>query len=468
MQPDNPAQEAVAFGKVRSYVWPIHRHELKKLLPMFIMLFFVCFNYTILRNLKDALVLTKEHSGAEVIPFIKVWGILPAAIICTMIFSYLSNHFSRKKVFYIIISTFISYYFLFAFFIYPIQDHLQADWLANFFQSFLPVGFKGFIAMLRNWPLTIFYIMAELWSTMVLMVLFWGFANEITKISEARRFYSVLSIGSNTASIIAGQVAVLLSSQMFSSSLFFGQDKWEQTLCKLTILVVLSGVGILLAFRWMTKNVLSDPKNIPEETQRLKKKEKKMSFRESISYIAKSKYLLCIAVLVVSYNLVIHMVEVIWKDQLSQLYPNPQDIHDYLNNLTSIMGIISTTTSLLLAGIIKRLGWTRTALITPFVLLITTIGFFTCFLTPTLISPIAITLLGVTPLTLTVFLGSFQNCFTKAAKYSLFDITKDMAFIPLTPEHKLKGKASIDGIGSRLGKSGGSFIYQWLLVVFGS
>ena len=76
--------------------------------------------------------------------------------------------------------------------------------------------------------------------------------------------------------------------------------------------------------------------------------------------------------------------------------------------------------------------------------------------------------MGTTPLALAVLLGSIQNCFTKAAKYSLFDTTKEMAFIPLTPELKLKGKAAIDGIGSRLGKSGGSLIHQGLLVLFGS
>ena len=41
-----------------------------------------------------------------------------------------------------------------------------------------------------------------------------------------------------------------------------------------------------------------------------------------------------------------------------------------------------------------------------------------------------------------------------------------MAFIPLGHECKLKGKAAIDGVGSRLGKSGGSFIHQGLLMFF--
>ena len=43
-----------------------------------------------------------------------------------------------------------------------------------------------------------------------------------------------------------------------------------------------------------------------------------------------------------------------------------------------------------------------------------------------------------------------------------------MAFIPLSNECKLQGKAAIDGVGSRLGKSSGSLIYQFLLMIFGS
>jgi len=47
-------------------------------------------------------------------------------------------------------------------------------------------------------------------------------------------------------------------------------------------------------------------------------------------------------------------------------------------------------------------------------------------------------------------------------------MTKEMSFIPLTHHEKLNGKAAIDGVGSRFGKSGGSVIYQGLLIVFSS
>lgn len=460
-------QENTAFGKIRAYLWPIHSHELKKLIPMFLMLFFVCFNYTILRNLKDTLVVTAQSSGAEVIPFIKVWAMLPGAVLATIVFTYLSNKFSRKKLFYIVISFFLITFFCFTFIMYPIYPSLCADRLAEFLQSFMPAGCKGFVAMIRNWPLTLFYVIAELWGTMVLTVLFWGFANEITRLSEATRFYSALNIGSNVSAIIAGQVAAFLSSGGFNPDLLFGVNAWEQTLAKLTLLIIVCGCGVLTAFHWMTKNVLNDPKYMPQEARQTKR-DKKMGFKESISFIAGSKYLLCIATIVISYNLVIHMVEVLWKDRLHQMYPNPHEYNIYINNLTSAMGIISTSAALVMVGIIRKLGWTKTALVTPIVLFVTTAAFFTCLIADTTLSPYLALFLGTSPLALAVLLGSIQNCFTKAAKYSLFDVTKEMAFIPLSPEHKLKGKAAIDGIGSRLGKSGGSVIHQGLLMLFTS
>lgn len=454
------------FGPVRSLFWPIHAHERKKIIPMLLMIFLICFNYNVLRNMKDAIVVTA--SGAEVIPFIKVWAMLPCAILITVIFSKLSNMFSQEKVFYIMISGFLLLFGLFAFVLYPMRDVLHPQEFSVWLKSVLPIGFKGLIGMCCNWTFTGFYVLSELWGSAIMSVMFWGFANEVIKVSEARRFYGVFGVGGNLSTIVAGQVAIFVSQNVFSSRFTFSADPWEQTLFILVGLVILSGIAVMGVFYWMARNVLTDPcfDEFHKSTKEIQTK-KRLSVKESFSYLSNSKYLICIAVIVVAYNLVINLVEIVWKDQLRILYPSPSDYNNYMGNLNTILGIVATLAALFMAKMIDRIGWTWTALITPIMMLITSIGFFGAMLFHDAVGMYAV-FAGATPLVIAVFFGGAQNCLSKAAKYSVFDATKEMTFIPLTHECKLQGKAAIDGVGSRLGKSGGSVIHLGLLMFFGT
>ena len=95
------------FGKLRSFFWPVYKFELKKLLPMFLMFFFISFNYTILRDTKDVLIVTA--SGAETIPFIKLL-VVPSAVVFMLIFAKLSNILSKEKLFYVTLAPFLIFF----------------------------------------------------------------------------------------------------------------------------------------------------------------------------------------------------------------------------------------------------------------------------------------------------------------------------------------------------------------------
>ena len=437
---------------------------------MFAILFLICFNYSILRNLKDALVVTAKESGAEVIPFLKVWMILPAAFVATMIYTRLSSRFNQEKVFVMVISTFLTFFAVFAFLIYPLQDTIHPHAFADTVQGFLPAGFKGFVAMFRYWTFTLFYVVCELWGCIALTVLFWGFANQVTEVAEAKRFFGVFTIGGNLAAVAAGQVAVWITRTEYIPG-YFGSTAWEQTLIGLICLVIISGLLAILLFRHLTRGVL---KHQIEKEDRIRNAattasvKKKGSLRASFRYLASSRYLLYIAVMVVSYNLVINLVEVIWKDRLRVLCPDPQEFNTYMNQLTTLMGVISTVLAILISFMIHRFGWTFTALVTPVSMVVTSIGFFAFLFLPEDISLAAGAILGASPLAIAAVFGGMQNCLSKSTKYSVFDATKEMAFIPLASESKIRGKAAIDGVGSRLGKSGGSLFHQVLLMFCGS
>ena len=95
----------------------VARKTVKKLLPLGLMLFFILFNYTILRDTKDVLVVTAPNSGAEIIPFLKTYVNLPSAIGFTVLYSTLCNKMSPDKVFYVVMTAFLTFFGAFAGFI---------------------------------------------------------------------------------------------------------------------------------------------------------------------------------------------------------------------------------------------------------------------------------------------------------------------------------------------------------------
>ncbi|MFS8564421.1 MAG: NTP/NDP exchange transporter [Rhabdochlamydiaceae bacterium] len=46
------------FSTIRAFLWPVHRSEHRKFIPMLLMIFLICFNYYILRIVKDTFVVT--------------------------------------------------------------------------------------------------------------------------------------------------------------------------------------------------------------------------------------------------------------------------------------------------------------------------------------------------------------------------------------------------------------------------
>ncbi|MBP9841166.1 MAG: NTP/NDP exchange transporter [Simkaniaceae bacterium] len=453
------------FGTLRAFFWPIHRFELKKFVPLFVIYALICLNYTILRATKDTLVITASGSGAEILPYIKVWVILPMALLFTFLFTLLANKFSQEKVFYIMMSVFIGFFILFSTVLYPLRDFLHPHEFADSLELLLPQGLKGLISILRNWTFTLYYVMSEMWSTTIMSVLFWGFANQITSIKDAKRFYGLLGVGANIATMASGQITIFCAKPYLISWLP-GTDVWGQSLTLITLLVIAVALITVAIFRWYHKNVITvDIKLAPPKDE----VKVKMGLKKNFTYLAKSKYLICIAIIVIAYNLAINMMEIVWKDQVNLLFPLPTDYLAYMGKVTMFMGALSTLIGLFICGnVIQKCGWTAAAIITPTILLATGVLFFSSILLKNQSILSVAAMFSTTPLAMTVFLGSLQNCLSRASKFTFFDATKEISFIPLSNECKLKGKAAIDGIGSRLGKSGGSLFHQSLLLFFGS
>jgi ATP:ADP antiporter, AAA family len=452
------------FGKIREVLWPIHSHELKKFLPMGAMMFFILFNYTILRDTKDSLVITASINGSAVIPFIKIGCVLPASILFVVLYAKLANMLSREKLFYTLVTSFIIYFAVFAFFLYPNREfiHPSPETVHTLKQTF--PHFQHIFPLWGTWMYTMFYVMSELWGSVMISLLFWQFANEITRTNEAKRFYGLFALLANVSLICSGFTVRYLSD--IRQSLSPHVDAWGMSLNYMMMAVFASGIAIMIIYRWMNQNVLTDNRyyDKAKSVGSTKQSKPKLSLIDSFKYIFTSKYLGLIAILIVGYGISINLVEIIWKGMLKEQYPNPNDYNAFMGTFSVITGIATMTMIMMFKGIVRKFGWFAGAIMTPSVLLVTGGLFYSFILFKGNMQPIA-SLLGTTTLFMAVVFGAIQNIASKATKYSLFDPTKEMSYIPLDQELKVKGKAAVDIIGNSFGKAGGGMISGFLLII---
>merc|ERR1719313_978677 len=151
-----------------------------------------------------------------------------------------------------------------------------------------------------------------------------------------------------------------------------------------------------------------------------------MSVGDSLKILLGKRYVRDLATLVVAYGICINLVEVTWKSKLKAQFPNPNDYSAFMGDFSAATGTVTFIMMLASRFIFKKYGWGVAALITPVVLAATGVGFFLLVLNGTALEP-SLAMLGLTPLMAAVF-----------------DPCKEMAYIPLDSETKVKGKAAID------------------------
>lgn len=418
--------------------------------------FLIIFIYHILKDLKDTLVITSSDAGAQVIPFLKIWIILPFAILASYLFSKMYQKLGREKTLYIFVSLLLGGYALFAFCLFPLRNVLSLEHISEVLTVILPVGCKGFIAMVCFWIYTFFYLAAELWSMMILTVLFWGYLNDNTSQEQAKSFYPICVFVGNCAGILSGQTSRFLCHSLMDVL------TWQETLQLMVGIIIVCGIGIMGINRLLS---LSEKVSLSLQT---KKSKNTLTFKESLLCIVQSRPLLYIAILVVGFGLTSNLIEVVWKETIKSNHPLPQAYNAYVNQLTSLVGMLAVCMSLLSRLIFKKIKWSKIALFTPVSLFITSFVFFFFMQLPDeYITPFA-SYFNMNGLYLVMTMGSIYYVLALTAKYTIFDMCKEMAFLSINPSERMRAKSVIDSVGSRLGKSGSSCLYQFLLVLFGS
>ena len=450
------------INKILNYVWPISSHESSKFLFITLLMFCILGIQNLIRALKDSIVNTMI--GTEAISFLKFWGVMPAAFLITIIYIKLVNHMKGENIFYLTMSLFLVFFALFAFYIFPNHEtlHLSAHQSNQLIHNY--PNLKWFILLLSNWSFSLFYIIAELWPNIVFALLFWQFVNSITSVEESKRFYPLFGLLGQTGLYISGQFLTRLADiNKYLTARFNLQSSHNSVSVQIILLVVLIlGLIALYAF-WRINHKILD--TATRKKIQFKAKKRQMGIIESLKMVLSSKYIMLIAILLICYGIAINLVEAPWKASATKIYPTPTEFAGFVGNYLSYTGLFTLFFTLIGSNIVRSLGWFSAAIITPIMVLTTGMLFF-LVANFDMIGMLAIAVFALTdPALVAITIGAIQNVLSKSTKYTLFDSTKEMAYVPLNDELKTKGKAAADMIGTKLGKSTSALLQSLIFII---
>lgn len=401
-------------------------------------------NYCLLRSARNALAVADLGGGAQMIPVYDLCGTIPGAVFMVFLLTRLLNRFSIYQVFLITLSVFLGFFLIFSFGVYPSlhlwkEAILGWDWLW---------GHEWFSVLLPQGAAMIFFVMAELWKIALLTVLFWGFVNQYMPLVKAKQLYAPLMLGSSVGAILSGPITTLCTSDWLSQGL------WSRSLG----FIVLSLCVIGLISAWLYRFLwIEFAKSSPQVSEK-QEEGSTLSLRECLKACLQSKYLSLLAWMTIADYIAYALGEVVFFDILKQKYPDPRQFCEYNGRLSQWCGILTAASALLITPIlVKKCRWVVASLVTPVCLVITEMAFFFTLWFPS----------KELPLDLLVFLGTIFFCCVRAAKYTLFDTSKELSFLLLPPLEKMQGKLIIDGICSRVGRGGASLLSVGLIQLFG-
>ena len=243
------------FDQLTWLLWPVYRHEQSQIIPMTAILFCVSFIYNILGALKKTLLLSSPCIKAQAVSYLKIFAIMPAALLFTWMTAHVQSQFGQKRALQLMVAFFGIAFTLLTLVIIPYRDCLILHLTGDF----------ELISLLNNWDITLFYVLAEMWSSIILNVLCWGLIIETTHLSQSKRIFALFTASANIATLFAGWwAAKALDSQLmwfYSSDLL--DITWHQRmLFQMGVMWFLQAVIMTLLSYYQPAHKEEGPQNI--------------------------------------------------------------------------------------------------------------------------------------------------------------------------------------------------------------
>ncbi len=452
-----------ARQRFKDAYWPIHTSEYCHFFYMSALMFCILFNQSVLRIIKDSILIAEV--SAEITNFAKVYCVTPLAAVFVVIYAKMVNRLTFEQIFSYLTIFFLAFFIFFAWIIYPNVHAWHFDSEKMQALAILYPYLKWYIALGENWSYVLFYVLAELWPNIFYILMFWQLANQITTTEQAKRFYIRFSLFGNSAVVIVGLILMSLASENSFIYKYYGRTGSKIFLVQSSIgfVAIFSALSIFLVKRIYKKVVLNTAQYSLTKSSKIK-----LSLKESFSYIISSRYLWLLLICSAAFGLTMNLVEAVWKAKIKELYSTVNQYAEFNSLYIMWTGISIMFMTVIGNKIMKHQNWFIAAIITPVIIMATGSMFFILIVFEDISASFAEKVLLTSPLVLAVTIGAIQNIIVKGAKYSIWDTSREMLYIPLDNELKTKGKAAVDIVSSKIGKSSSGLIQSILFTIFPS
>ena len=127
----------------------------------------------------------------------------------------MSTVLDKRVLFYATCIPFFAFFLLFDAIIYPNKNLIQPslESVKALIGGTNGGGMEILSKIFSNWTSALYFVVAELYSSVSVGILFWQFANDIVSVDEAKRFYPLFSQMGGLAPIVAGQYVARFASR---------------------------------------------------------------------------------------------------------------------------------------------------------------------------------------------------------------------------------------------------------------
>ena len=369
--------------------------ERKRIFYSFLFFFFVIAVFWTLKPLKTSEVV--KSFSLDYYPLIKQ-GLVLVIPLVIMGYAFLSCFLSRVKLVYFFCATFI------------ILD-------IAFFLAFQYASVA--------WVKIAFFYYVDAYVT-IMVTMFWTFVNDINNSASAKKVYWIVGTGGLLGGILGSSIA-----------------GWASYLLGNHIMLVAAAFTLPIAF-FVTfiENGLKTQfgATIGSKPACAKRKDKTTSseFYEGVTTVFKSKYLICVLLIVGLYEIISTIIDYQFNATASVMFTTATDYSSFQGKVFFWAQVAALGVQLLLTPFIhKKYGVLTGLMFLPLALFIGSLAF--------LVSPL---------LSVIVFLIGSEA----ALAYSINQASKEILYVPLDEISKYKGKAFIDMFGLRFFKTIGATI----------